>query len=183
VVAAIRLLLFTGARLREILDLKWTDISFEHGLLFLGKHKSAATAGMKSVVLNAPALEILQSLPKIGIYVIAGATAGGEEEKPRSDLKKPWAAIQEHAGLSGLRIHDLRHNYASTGMTGGMGLLLVGKLLGHASPSTTARYEHLDVDPLRIAAERIGKRLAAATDGKPSAEISSLRVRKKRTEG
>jgi integrase len=183
VIAAIRLLLFTGARLREILRLEWKDILFEEGLLILRKHKTSGRTGTKSIVLNAPALEILEALPRVGRYVIAGATAGKEDEVPRSDLKKPWTAIQQHAGLEGVRIHDLRHNYASTGMTGGMGLLLVGKLLGHTQAQTTQRYEHLDVDPLRIAAERIGKQLAAATDGKPAAKVSSLEDRKREAKG
>ena len=74
---------------------------------------------------------------------------------PRTDLKRPWTMITRQAGLEGLRIHDLRHSFASFGAGGGMGLPIVGKLLGHANATTTARYAHLDADPLRRASNAI----------------------------
>ncbi len=155
---ALRLLTFTGCRLREILRLKWAEVDFERGMLFLPDSKT----GRKAIVLNAPALEILSGLPRVGAYVIAGDSAGLKDEKPRSDLKRPWAAVTKRAGLAGLRIHDLRHSFASVGAGGGMGLPIVGKLLGHASSETTARYAHLDNDPLRRASNAIGSTIAAA---------------------
>jgi integrase len=157
-VAAVRLLLFTGARLREILHLKWEHVDFDRGLLLLPDSKT----GKKAIVLNTPALDILANLPRVGTYVIAGETAGTNEEKPRADLNRPWRAIRKRAGLDGLRIHDLRHTHASVGAGLGLGLPIIGKLLGHTQPSTTARYAHLDADPLRRASEHIGGRLAAA---------------------
>jgi integrase len=156
--AAIRLLILTGARLREILHLKWEHVDLERGLVLLLDSKT----GKKAIVLNAPALDILANLPRVGAYVIAGETAGTNEEKPRSDLNRPWRAIRKRAGLEGLRIHDLRHTHASVGAGLGLGLPIIGKLLGHTQPSTTARYAHLDADPLRRASEHIGARLAAA---------------------
>jgi integrase len=98
--------------------------------------------------------------------------------KPRSDLKKPWAAVTKAAGLGGLRIHDLRHSFASVGASGGMGLPIVGKLLGHASTATTERYAHLDDDPLRKASDAIATRIASAMGEAPAeaaAEIIPLR--------
>ena len=118
--------------------------------------------GKKTIVLNAPALDILNSLPRIGAYVIAGPSAGSDDERPRSDLKKPWRAISKRAGLKGVRIHDLRHTHASIGAGAGLGLPIIGKLLGHTQSATTQRYAHLDNDPLKKAAEHIGTRLAAA---------------------
>jgi integrase len=153
-VGAIRLLLFTGCRLREILHLKWEQVDFERGLLFLPESKT----GKKTIVLNAPALAILNALPRLGSYVIAGDA----DDKPRSDLKRPWAAVTKRAELEGLRIHDLRHSFASFGAGSGMGLPIVGKLLGHANATTTSRYAHLDADPLRRASERIGSTIAVA---------------------
>jgi integrase len=94
--------------------------------------------------------------------VIAGQTAGTDDDKPRADLNRPWRAIVKRAGPNGLRIHDLRHTHASVGAGLGLGLPIIGKLLGHTQPSTTARYAHLDTDPLRRASEHIGTRLAAA---------------------
>jgi integrase len=152
--AAIRLLIFTGARLREILHLKWDQIDFERGLLLLPTSKT----GKKTVVLNAPALAILNTLPRASDYVIAGTFP----DQPRSDLKKPWKAVSNRAGLTGVRIHDLRHTHASVGAGAGLGLPIIGKLLGHTQAVTTQRYAHLDADPLRKASERIGSQLASA---------------------
>jgi integrase len=170
--AALRLLIFTGARLREILHLKWEHIDFERGLLLLPTSKT----GKKTIVLNAPALAIFDSLPRVGLYVIAGTSAGTRNERPRSDLKKPWKAISRRAGLEDVRIHDLRHTHASVGAGMGLGLPIIGKLLGHTQSATTQRYAHLDNDPLKKASEHIGSHLAAAMgDVKaPRANVTAL---------
>jgi integrase len=154
VAGALRLLILTGARLREILDLKWEHVDIERGLLFLPDSKT----GRKTIVLNAPALAVLATLPRIGTYVIIGE----HPETPRHDLKRPWQLVSKRAGLEGVRLHDLRHTHASFGAGAGLGLPIIGKLLGHTQPSTTQRYAHLDIDPLRRASETIGGRLAAA---------------------
>jgi integrase len=152
--AAIRLLIFTGARLREILHLRWDEVDLQRGLLFLGDSKT----GAKTIVLNAAAAAIIENIKRVGSYVIAGR----DNEKPRSDLKRPWGLVSEHAGLDGLRLHDLRHSYASVGVGGGMGLPIIGKLLGHTNSRTTERYAHLAVDPLRRASDVIGGAIAKA---------------------
>jgi integrase len=127
--------------------------------------------GKKAIVLNAPAIDILANLPRVGTYVIAGQAAGTNDDKPRADLNRPWRAIVRRAGLNGLRLHDLRHTHASVGAGLGLGLPIIGRLLGHTQPSTTARYAHLDNDPLRRASEHIGSRLATAMgDLKPQPE-------------
>ena len=167
--AALRLLILTGARLREILNLRWEWVDLERGLLLLPDSKT----GRKSIVLNAPAMAVLATLPRIGAYVIAG----DNPEKPRADLNRPWRAIAKRAGLEGVRIHDLRHTHASIGAGAGLGLPIIGKLLGHSQSSTTARYAHLDADPLRSASEVIAGRIAAAMGEAPKrmAEVLSLR--------
>jgi len=156
--AALRLLIFTGARLREILHLEWDWVDLERGLLLLPDAKN----GKKAIVLNAAAMKIIADLPKMGRYVVAGKQAGTDEEKPRSDLNRPWRAVAKRAGLKRVRIHDLRHTHASYGAGAGLGLPIIGKLLGHAHPATTARYAHLDIDPVRRASEKIGRQLADA---------------------
>jgi len=156
--AAVRLLLFTGCRLREILHLRWDYVDIERGCLFLPDSKS----GRKTVVLNAPSLAVLNALERFGSYVVPG----DDPEKPRHDLKRPWDAVTNRAGLTGVRIHDLRHTYASFGAGGGLGLPIIGRLLGHSQVATTARYAHLDNDPLRRASEVIAGQLSAALDGK-----------------
>lgn len=170
--AAIRLLMFTGCRLREILHLRWADVDLERGLLFLPDSKT----GKKTVLLNAPAMTVLSALPKIGSVVVPGNDA----EKPRHDLHKPWAAITRRAGLEGVRIHDLRHTFASTGAMAGMGLPMIGKLLGHAQASTTERYAHLADEPARRASESIAATIAAAMgEGLQGGEVLTMaRARK-----
>lgn len=167
VVAAIRLLLLTGARLREILHLRWEYVDFERGLLLLPDSKT----GRKTIILNAPALSILEGLEKVSPLVIPGEVPG----KPRADLKRPWAAVSARAGLAGVRLHDLRHTHASFGAGSGMGLPIIGKLLGHTQAATTARYAHLDADPLRKASDRIGGAIAAALDGRPRGSVVPLK--------
>ena len=154
VTLAFRLLLFTGCRLREILHLEWQHLDLERGLLLLPDSKT----GRKSIVLSSLAASLLKEVPRTGPFVIVGASS----ERPRSDLKKPWHAVQRHAGLEGVRLHDLRHTFASIGAGASLGLPVVGKLLGHSQPATTARYAHLDADPLRRATDLIGAQLAAA---------------------
>jgi integrase len=85
-----------------------------------------------------------------------------QDEKPRADLNRPWQRIVRRAGLIGLRIHDLSHTHASIGVGAGLGLPIIGKLLGHAHPATTAKYAHLDADPLRRVSNQIGNQIAAA---------------------
>jgi integrase len=164
--AALRLLLFTGCRLREILHLRWQHVDMERGCLFLPDSKS----GRKTVILNAPALAVLNTLERVGSYVVPG----DDPEQPRHDLKRPWDAVTKRAGLVGVRLHDLRHTYASFGAGGGLGLPIIGRLLGHAQAATTARHAHLDNDPLRCASEAIAGRIAAALEGNPTASVRSL---------
>jgi integrase len=150
-VAAIRLLILTGARLREILHARWEHVDFERGVIFLPDSKT----GKKPIYLSAASLAILAALPRIegNPFVIPGEKA----RQPRVDLKRPWAAVTKAAGLEGVRIHDLRHSFASFGAGASLGLPIIGKLLGHTQAATTHRYAHLDADPMRRAAEAIGK--------------------------
>ena len=157
VTGAIRLLMLTGCRLREILHLRWSEYDAERGVLFLPDTKS----GRKTVVLSGAAQEVLTALPRVGTYVIASS----EPDRPRHDLKKPWAAISKRAGLDGVRLHDLRHTFASVGAGSGMSLPVIGGLLGHADSATTQRYAHLQVDPVRAAADVIASRIADAMNG------------------
>jgi integrase len=170
--AALRLLILTGARLREILGLKWDYVDFERGLLLLPDSKT----GRKAIVLNAPAIAILSGLQRIGAYVIVG----DNPDLPRHDLHRPWRLVSKRAGLDGVRLHDLRHTHASIGAGAGLGLPIIGKLLGHTQASTTQRYAHLDADPLRRASEQIAGRISAAM-GEPTDELRETRPLRKKT--
>jgi len=173
-VAALRLLLLTGARLREILDAQWSQVDLERGILFLPDSKT----GRKPIYLSAAARTVLAGIPRIegNPHVIAGAKDGAS----RADLKRPWESVCRAAGLEGVRLHDLRHSFASFGAGASLGLPIIGKLLGHTQAATTARYAHLDADPLRRAADTIGATIAAAMgDATKGATVTPMRRRKR----
>lgn len=156
VVTAIRLLVFTGARLSEILNLRWDQVDFDRKLIIIPQGKT----GRRIIYLNAPALEILASRrgDAQSEWVLAGARRG----QPLVNLRKPWYRLRAMAKLEDVRIHDLRHTFASVGAAGGLSLPLLGALLGHTQPATTARYAHLGAEPARVANDQVGERLAAA---------------------
>lgn len=157
-VGAVRLLMLTGCRLREILRLEWSQIDWTRGLLVLPDSKT----GKKTVVLGAAALGVLEGIPRIGRFVIASSTAGQKGERPRADLAKPWKALCNASGLEGVRLHDLRHSAAAVGANAGLSLHQIGGLLGHKQARTTAKYAHLIDDAQRAAADRIGNTVAGA---------------------
>ena len=166
VIPAVRLLMFTGARLGEILNLEWSHVDFEWSCLRLPDSKT----GAKVIHLNAPALEVLNGIERDGSpWVIAGR----DPDKPLVNLRKPWHRIRAKAGLEGVRLHDIRHSFASIGAAGGLSLPIIGALLGHTQAATTMRYAHLAADPLKQAADMIGKRIAAAMRGE-SGEVVEL---------
>lgn len=162
VTAAIRLLLLTGARCNEILSLKWADVDFERKLIRLQVSKT----GQKTIYLSAPALQLLSALPRIedNPYVICGKKEGSH----LVNIKDPWDEIRTAAKLTDVRIHDLRHNYASTAIASGHHLKVIGSLLGHSDTKTTERYAHLANDPLQTANETISKKILDAMTSKPS---------------
>ena len=118
-------------------------------------------------------MEILRGLPRVpgNPYVIIGKMEGAY----LSDLQHPWRRLRAAAGLDGVRIHDLRHTFASGGLAVGEGLSMIGKLLGHTQIQTTARYAHLASDPMKTAANKISDRLASALFG-VSGEPEGIRV-------
>jgi integrase len=90
------------------------------------------------------------------------------------NIEKPWRRIRAVAKLNDVRLHDLRHSFASVAASGGQSLVVIGKLLGHSQPATTARYAHLADDPVRAASDAVGKHIAAAMDGGTSGELVDL---------
>jgi integrase len=170
-VPAIRLLILTGCRKTEILSLKWSEVDFSIGCLRLADSKT----GQKIVMLGAPALQTLASLSKQeGSDYVFPAMKGNIHYV---GLPKAWERIRKQAGLDDVRLHDLRHSFASVGAGAGMGLQVVGKLLGHKDPKTTARYSHIADDPARAAADRIAGSIAASMNGETEAEIVEFKKR------
>ena len=158
IAAAIRLLIFTGCRLGEILTLEWTSVDLAKGRLVFEKHKTDQH-GAKIIPLNAPAQELLANLPRQegNPYVIVGEVPGNH----LINLQKPWRRIRALAGLDDVRIHDLRHSFASFAVGAGLSLPIIGGLLGHKSVQTTARYAHLAHDPLKQASDLVGTVITA----------------------
>ena len=167
--SAIRLLVMTGCRKGEILTLQWKHVDFERSCFRLPDSKS----GAKIVPVGAAVFRVLEELPRFdgNDYVLPGSKEGGHFV----GLPKVWRRIRARAGLSDVRLHDLRHSFASVGAAGGDSLFIIGKLLGHRQSGTTARYAHLADDPLKAAADRISGTIAAAMRGsKKGAEIVEL---------
>ena len=158
ILAAIKLLIFTGARLSEILDLRWEWVDFERG-----EARLPDSTGAKTLHLPAPALAVLAELPRLegNPYVIVGNVAGAR----LVNLEKPWRAIRKAAGLHDVRLHDLRHAFASVAASSGMGLPIIGKMLGHVHAATTHRYAHLASDPVKAAAATVANKIADAMQG------------------
>lgn len=146
---AIRLLLITGCRLNEILTLKWEEVDFDNQCLRLSDSKT----GKKLVYLSTAAIDLFKSIPRTGAnpYVICGA----KDKAHLINLQKPWRRIRVKIGLGDVRLHDLRHTFASIAASNGLSLPIIGALLGHKQTQTTARYAHLIGQPLLEASEKI----------------------------
>jgi integrase len=159
--AAIRLLIFTGARLSEILTMKWDYVDLDKREIRLPDSKT----GAKTIQLGGPAVELLMNMPQyVGSpYVIAGQKAG----RHLIGLPKIWKRIKDKADLPDVRIHDLRHSFASSAAQAGMSLPFIGALLGHREVATTNRYVHLMADPLKQAADKVSTRIAESMNSTP----------------
>jgi integrase len=157
VIAAIRLLVLTGCRLSEIQKLEWKAV--KDGYLDLADTKT----GPRRIPLPPAARVVLDQIPLVpgNPFVIAGKEEGGY----LTDLERPWRRIRKRANLDGVRLHDLRHTYASNALAAGLALPMVSKLLGHTQIHTTMRYVHLADDPVREAAKAVATTLAKALDG------------------
>jgi integrase len=164
-VAGIRLLLLSGARRSEIRWLRWENVDLERRELHLEDSKT----GPRTILLNAPALEVLAGLDRSAPWVLPATRGDGPV-----CLSAAWTRIRKRAGLEDVRLHDLRHSFASVGAGAGLSLWTIGKVLGHTQPSTTARYAHADRDPVHAASEQIASRIAAALDGGSPAEVVEL---------
>ncbi len=165
----IRMLLLTGARRGEVLATRWADLDLEAGVWV---KPSAHTKQKKAhrVPLSAPARQLLAGIPRTSGYVFPARVSGH-----RTEIKGSWQAICKAARLEGVRVHDLRHSYASILASAGLSLPVIGALLGHTQAQTTARYAHLFDDPLRAATERVGAIVSPVEGG---GEIGRLPARR-----
>jgi len=140
-------------------------VDTERSCFFLPDSKT----GRKTVPVGAPVLDLLATAPRFegNPFVCAGIRPGADVV----GIDKAWRRIAKRAGLERVRLHDLRHSFASIGAAAGLGLPVLGAILGHSTPGTTARYAHLADDPRKAGAERISGEIAAALNGRPAAEV------------
>ena len=173
------MLLLTGARRGEVLGMRWADVELGENAVWSKPPSSTKQKQHHQVPLSAPARALLSRIREqqqkadrrhlLPEYVFPGIGANGH----RVELRKDWAQLCKAGELRDLRIHDLRHSYASQLISSGSTLALVGALLGHANPSTTARYAHLHHDPMREATERVGAIIEAG--GKAPENVTPLK--------
>ena len=166
-IAALRLLMLTGCRLNEILTLRWDDIDRTAGEFRLRDGKT----GARMVPLTPTAETVLAGIVRArgNPWVIVGKQPGTH----LSTITADWYRLRAHAGLDDVRIHDLRHSYASRALAAGESLSMIGKLLGHADIQSTARYAHLARETERVSAARVGGSIGADIGAGGSAEGST----------
>jgi integrase len=155
-IAIIRLLAFTGARKNEIARLRWSEVDLDRGYLRLGDSKT----GAKIIPIGLPACEVLASISSVddSPYVFPASSGDGAFQ----GTEKVWRKLRERVGFPELRLHDLRHSFASVGLARGDTLPVIGAILGHTDVKTTSRYAHLADDPVRQSADAIAETMAAA---------------------
>jgi integrase len=168
-----RMLLLTGARKGEVLGMRWDDLDLERGVWT----KPGSTTKQKTehrAPLSAPALQLLANLSRESEYVFPGLVPGAHRVEVTGQWETVCAAAElvDAEGVKTVRMHDLRHTYGSMLASAGLSLPIIGALLGHSQPATTARYAHLMDDPLRAATERVG---AIVTGDAAQAEVAELR--------
>lgn len=158
VIYAIKLLLLTGCRLNEILTLKWDYINLDENCFRLPDSKT----GAKTVYFSNAVGDIIKTIKRLpdNPYLIIGDKKG----QHLKNLQKPWRRIRKDCGLEDVRIHDLRHSFASMAAMSGMSLPIIGSMLGHSQPQTTAQYVHLMGEPMREAVNAVNKTIMEAME-------------------
>jgi integrase len=167
--AGLRLALFTGARSGEVTAIQWGHIDWQRRLVRLPDSK---TNEPRTIHLSDAAVEVLKTVPRVGPYVIAGAVP----EEPYKNLSRAWIVARAYAGLQDVRLHDLRHSYASLAAGRGVPLQMIGKLLGHKVVATTQRYAHLARDAAAAVNDELGAAMQVAIK-KPRGKVVKLRGR------
>ena len=150
--AAIRLIALTGARRSEIESLKWSYVDFDNNLIRLADSKT----GGRNLELSGDVRQILESLPVAGEYVMS------RRDGTKAGLQRIWNQIRVRAGLKDVRLHDLRHSYATHAALSGVPLPVIAQLLGHSTTWTTSRYLHVSNDSASHAAEQVSSMLTSA---------------------
>ena len=181
--AGLRLALLTGARSGEITAARWSQVDWARKFIRLPVGK----AGARTVYLSDVAIEVLRSIRRVGPFIIAGRKKGHKAKGGESDnveayknLGRAWIVVRAKAGLKDVRLHDLRHSFASIAAAQGHSLLMIGNLLGHRVPATTARYSHLTLDAVSAVSDELGHVYQAAIEPKDETAGKVVKLRRKR---
>jgi integrase len=167
--AGLRLALFTGARSGEITAIEWSHVDWDRRLIRLPDSK---TNEPRTIHLSDAAIEVIRTIPRVGPYVIAGGKPG----QPFKNLSRCWIIAREFGGLGDVRLHDLRHSFASLAAGRGVSLQMIGKLLGHKVAATTQRYAHLARDAVSAVNDELGEAMLAAIAPKPRQPANVVRL-------
>ena len=172
--AGLRLALFTGARSGEVTAIEWSHIDWQRRIIRLPDSK---TNEPRTIHLGEAAVEVLKKLPRVGRFVIAGAKA----DEPYKNLGRAWIIARAYARLDDVRLHDLRHSYASLAAGRGVSLQMIGKLLGHKVPATTARYAHLARDAVAAINDELNTAMTdAIAKGAPKKPTNVVKLKQPR---
>jgi integrase len=156
-IEVIRLLIFTGARIGEVVSLRWEHVDLERGVAM--QKRKGHGAELQAIVLPAPARLLLDGIKHRGEWVFPGRHG---KHLARNTVQHAWSRLRKKAKLEDVHVHDLRHSFASVAVAGGSSLPIIGALLGHTQVQTTQRYAHLSDDPLRAAADAAAARIDSA---------------------
>ena len=171
--AGLRLALFTGARSGEIVAIQWSFIDWNRKQVRLPDSK---TNTPRTIHLGDAAIEVLKTLPRVGPFVIAGAKPG----EAYKNLTRAWGTARVYAGLDDVRLHDLRHSYASLAAGRGVSLQMIGKLLGHKVAATTMRYAHLARDQVATINDELDAAMTAAIEKRPARAANVVKLKQPR---
>jgi integrase len=171
--AGLRLALLTGARQGEILAAQWAHVDWERRHIRLPDSKGNEP---RTVHLSDAAVEVLKSVPRVGPYIVAGAEHG----QPFKNLSRSWIVARQFGGLEDVRLHDLRHSYASLAAGRGVSLQMIGKLLGHKVAATTMRYAHLARDAASAVNDELGAAMTAAIQKKAPKPGNVVKLQRRR---
>ena len=171
--AGLRLALFTGARSGEIVSIQWEHIDWPRKQVRLPDSK---TNSPRTIHLGDAAIEVLKTLPRVGPFVIAGAKPG----EAYKNLTRAWGTARVFAGLQDVRLHDLRHSFASLAAGRGVSLQMIGKLLGHKVAATTMRYAHLARDQVASVNDELDAAMTAAIEKRPARDANVVKLKQPR---
>ena len=171
--AAIELLLFTGCRLSEVLNLQWQHVDFDAGTITLAETKSGRP---QMVTMNAPARQVLKALQadETSEFVLPSISVA-KRPISKAGIEAAWQRIRAAAQLDDVRMHDLRHTVGTYAGQSGANAFLVRDLLRHKNLAMTGRYVNRADSPVRTLSDQVGERIAAAMTGTPPAAVVSLK--------